>query len=113
MRERTVTQELAHRSMLIHKLLETVEVTTKTLFEDTHHQDPPQLHPRTAHVAIGARQNMFLQQREELLACLLVRIQMLETQEYRWNVIARFVVQLDILDPGFTECELRFPCLSH
>ena len=81
--------------------------------EDTHHQDPPQLHPRTSHVAIGARQNVFLQQREELLAGLLVRIQMLETKENRWNVIARFVIQLDVLDPCFTECELRFPCLSH
>ena len=93
--------------------METVKVTTKTLFEDTHHHDPPQLHPRTTHVAIGARQNVFLQQREELVAGLLVRIQMLETQEDRWNVIAGFVVQLDILDPCFTERELRFPCLSH
>ena len=56
LRERTVAQELAHRSMLIHKLMDTVKVTTKTLFEDTHHQDT--LHPRTSHVAIGARQNV-------------------------------------------------------
>ena len=88
--------------------METVKVTTKTLFEDTHHQDPPQLHPRTSHVAIGARQNVLLQQREQLLAGLLVRIQMLETKEYRWNVIAGFMIQLDVLDPCLTECELRF-----
>ena len=107
-----MAQELANRSMLIHKLMETVKVTTKTLFEDTHHQDPPQLHPRTSHVAIGARQNVLLQQREQLLAGLLVRIQMLETKEYCWNVITRFMIQLDVLDPCLTECELRFPCLS-
>ena len=108
-----MAQELAHRSMLIHKLMDTVKVTTKTLFEDTHHQDPPQLHPRTPHVAIGARQNVLLQQREELLAGLLMRIQMLETKENGWNVIAGFMIQLDVLDPCLTECELRFPCLSH
>ena len=102
-----MAQELADRSMLIHKLMDTVKVTTQTLFEDTHHQDPPQLHPRTSHVAIGARQNVLLQQREELLAGLLVRIQMLETKENRWNVIARFVIQLDVLDPCLTECALR------
>ena len=112
LRERTVVQELADRSMLIHKLMDTVKVTTKPLFEDTHHQDPPQLHPRTSHVAIGARQNVLLQQREELLAGLLVRIQMLETKEYRWNVIAGLMIQLDVLDPCLTGCELRFPCLS-
>ena len=33
----------------VDSLMETVKVTTKTLFEDTHHQDPPQLHPRTSH----------------------------------------------------------------
>ena len=92
--------------MLVHKLMDTIKVTTKTLFEDTHHQDPPQLHPRASHVAIGVRQNVFLQQREELLAGLLVRIQMLKTKENRWNVIAGFVIQLDVLDPCFTECEL-------
>ena len=108
-----MAQELANRSMLIHKLMETVKVTTKTLFEDTHHQDPPQLHPRTSHVAIGARQNVLLQQREQLLAGLFVRIQMLETKEYCWNVITRFMIQLDVLDPCLTECELRCPCLSH
>ena len=107
-----MAQELAHRSMLVYKLMETVKVTTKTLFEDTHHQDPPQLHPRTSHVAIGARQNVLLQHREQLLAGLLVRIQMLETKEYCWNVITRFMIQLDVLDPCLTECELRFPCLS-
>ena len=74
---------------------------------------PPQLHPRTPHVAIGARQNVLLQQREKLLAGLLMRIQMLETKENGWNVIAGFMIQLDVLDPCLTECELRFPCLSH
>ena len=49
----------------------------------------------------------------QLLAGLLVRIQMLEPKEYRWNVIARFMIQLDVLDPCLTECELRFPWLSH
>ena len=38
---------------------------------------------------------------------------MLETKEYCWNVITRFMIQLDVLDPSLTECELRCPCLSH
>ena len=49
---------------------------------------------------------------KQLLAGLLVRIQMLETKENRWNVIPRFVIQLDVLDPCLTEGELRCPCLS-
>ena len=110
LRKRTVAQELADRAMLVHKLLETVKVTTKTLLQNTHYQNPPQLHPRTPHFAIRPRQYLLLQQRKQLL-----RVSSCEYRCWRPSRTAGMSSrrQLDVLDSYFTQCELRFPCLSH
>ena len=53
--EIAVAQERANRFVMVHQVVETVEVAAQTLLQDAQHQDLPQIHSRTPDRAIGLR----------------------------------------------------------
>ena len=62
--EIAVTQERAHRLVMVREVVKTVEVAAQALLQNPQHQDPPQFHARAPDLAVGLRQDMLVQQLE-------------------------------------------------
>ena len=111
--EVAVAQERAYRIVVVRQFMNTVEVATQPLLQDPKHQNLPQLHSRTPDRAVGLRKNMFVQQRKQPLAQLLVTPDVLKPLQHRRDVVPRLRVDPDFLDRHLPELELRSVNFSH
>ena len=91
---------------MVRKVLKTVEIAAQTLLEDPEHQDLPQGHPRTPDRAVHLRLNVFLRQRQQLLAKRPLRPDVLKPPQHRRDVVPRLGIEPDLLDGHLTEPEL-------
>ncbi len=108
-----VAKELAQRHVLVHQLMEPVEIAAQTLLDHAHHKDPPHLHARTAHGPVGPGKNVLLQKREQPGTEMPVGVEMLKAQKQSRDVVPGLQVQLDVLDADLAEFHLRIANLSH
>ena len=111
--EVAVAQERAYRIVVVRQFMKTVEVATQPLLQDPKHQDLPQVHSRTPDRAVGLRKNMFVQQRKQPLAQLLVTPDVLKSLQHRRDVVTRLRVDRDLVDGHLTELDLRPVNFSH
>ena len=104
-------QHRPHRAVVVRQIVQTVEIAAQTLLQHAQHQNPPQVHARTTHLAVGPRPDVPLQQRKQLLAPLLVQV--LKPLQHRRYVVAGLRVQPDGLDRNLTELKLPLLHFTH
>ena len=108
-----MAKEPAQRLVLVHQLVETVEIAAQTLLDHPHHENPPHLHPRPPHGPVDAGKHVLVHQRKQPHPKRLVAVQVLKPQQQRRNVVPGLEVQLDVLNADFAQPHLRIADLSH
>ena len=106
-------EEHPQRPVLVHQLMQPVEVAPQALHHHPHHHDLPELQSRPAQVEADPGAQLLLQQRKQARPQVDIRVQMLQTQQDRRDVVPRLRVQPDLLDPHRAEFELRILYLAH
>ena len=108
-----MAKETTQRLVLVHQLLETVEIAAEALLDHAHHEDPPHLHPRPPDSPVDPGKNVLVHQRKQPRSKRRVDVQMLKPQQQRRNVVPGLGIQLDVLDANFAEFHLRIAYFSH
>ena len=106
-------EELPQRAVLVDQLVQPVEVAPQALHHHPHHHDLPELQPRPAQVEADPGAQLLLQQCKQAQPEVGIRIQVLQTQQDRRDVVPRLRVEPDLLDPHRAEFELRILYLAH
>ena len=99
-----VRQHRPHRAVVVRQIVKAVEIAAQALLQNPQNQDPPQVHPRTAHCPVRPGADVRLQQPEQLLAPL--HVQVLKPLQYRRDVVARLRIQPDVPDRHLAELHL-------
>ena len=73
-RDRSVTQKLTDRLVLVDQLVDAIIILPQTLQQNARDQNPPQVHARTAYRLIILRQQRLLKQSEQSPACFLIGV---------------------------------------
>ena len=108
-----MAKEAAQRLVLVHKLVETVEIAAQTLLDHPHHEDPPHLHARPSDLPVDAGKDVLVQECEQPGAEMLVGVEMLKSQQQGRDVVPGLEVEFDVFDVNLAECHLRIAYLSH
>ena len=111
--EAGVSQKLPNGVVLVHQLVQTIEVTPQDLLQETHHEDPPQLHAGTPFRVGHLGKDPLLQDLEQPGTDRPVGIHVPKPEQQRRNVIPRALVDLDLLDRNLTQFHLQANDVSH
>ena len=108
-----MAKEAAQRLVLVHQLVETVEIAAQPLLDHPHHEDPPHLHARPADLPVDAGKDVLIEEGEQPGAEMLVGVEMLKSQQQGRDVVPGLEVEFDVFDVNLAECHLRIAYLSH
>ena len=79
-----MAKEAAQCLVLVHKLVETVEIAVETLLDHPHHEDPPDpphRHARPPDLPVDAGKDVLVEECEQPGAEMLVGVEMLKSQQ--------------------------------
>ena len=98
-----MAKEAAQGPVLVHKLVETVEIATEALLDHPHHEDAPHLHARPAGLPVDAGKDVPVEECEQPGAEMLVGMEMLQSRQQGRDVVPGLEVEFDVFDVNLAE----------
>ena len=102
-----MTKKLAYSHVLVRQLMQPIKVVAQALLDHSQYQNAPRRHARTSYLSVNAGKDVLVHECKKTVAQSLLRIQILEPNQNRRNIVPGLNVQFDILDANLTAPESR------